>query len=1044
MAGLDTLPDNDLKGNEADTRDLAQQWADNLYKTAPASEADADAAELARMERNEAAGEGDRTFADASPGERKMMHDQQAAHPPLDLYEDNKSSSGGNMKAGLNGKRSGKRTASIAVTIVVAVMGGLSGLVTEGSSLLVAAEKALSNDGSDAERTNISFRRAYVAKLFCGSKCKGSQNDSKSGTDKTSTTTPENIEDKLTSMSDEQKATWEKAGFQVNLDENGQIKDMAFPDSTDVKSGGEFTNYAENTVEGRTSVSNVLDSRTAWFDNDGFTKLLKAFGIDKSKTIEPAEEADPDKQAAEEKKNFDENTGTDEKGGSDSDAIKAREDTLKKDTVGENGSKVKGLADEEGKSASEKVKAAADKAGSAGLLASPVSIACASYNVAKTTTTLIKIDWIYKLIKFAYPFVQVASLIENQGNGTTEQLQPSQVEAVANMLMSEDSNGDNAMDSPGLQRVIYGDTNKLPGDSDNKLSSDPSYSSAPFTTWGWEILANSTLDSAMKIVNTALGGKANVKAVCKGAKTVQEVAAISCLAGPWAVVGCIATSIGTNLAEKYLMPKVEEVLSKDAVAYLAKIDLTSNLKGKAVGDALASGIELLLQGQTLGSGLTPASNTTDVKNFIAATNKTDYTYTTQLAIDEAKNNQWDVTNQYSFLGQLATMLNPYHSSDGTLFSKLANFTSIVGSSFGDISSSLTANALLNQPSNMNLTSEANEVDVRTSDCQDPDVHNVGAICDWSGRIIGYTSTDVLNGLGEIATGNGGSNDILAKSIQYMKDETWDKDDADNASGGEKGVLDDNGSPKPGSPFEYYVKDCTSRAASDNKGIIPIGSTLSKATDGGYNWSTGAMCIPSNNSGALGNADQLNAYSVYYNWCYVQYATANNVSDCSQTPTTTSAAPSGSIAQVAQQMGTWGGQYQACYVTASAGNNAGHGSIDDLKQRISNHFAIVNGVNYGVDCSGFVRAVIYTATGKDPGSGGTQQMCTSSEFEHIPRAQAQPGDLAIRCDDHVEVITDVNGGNFKTVGSHTTGCGPGFGASPGTEQGNSDFVLRFKG
>jgi cell wall-associated NlpC family hydrolase len=154
---------------------------------------------------------------------------------------------------------------------------------------------------------------------------------------------------------------------------------------------------------------------------------------------------------------------------------------------------------------------------------------------------------------------------------------------------------------------------------------------------------------------------------------------------------------------------------------------------------------------------------------------------------------------------------------------------------------------------------------------------------------------------------------------------------------------------------------------------------------------------------------------------------------------TTTAPTGNIAQVAQTMGGWGGQYQACYLTGG-----GHGTLDDLKQRIANHFANVNGVNYGVDCSGFTRAVIYTATGKDPGGLSTSAMCASPEYEHIPRAQAQPGDLAIRCDTHVEVITDVNGGKFKTVGSHTSGCGPSYGPSPGTEQGNSSFVLRFKG
>lgn len=150
----------------------------------------------------------------------------------------------------------------------------------------------------------------------------------------------------------------------------------------------------------------------------------------------------------------------------------------------------------------------------------------------------------------------------------------------------------------------------------------------------------------------------------------------------------------------------------------------------------------------------------------------------------------------------------------------------------------------------------------------------------------------------------------------------------------------------------------------------------------------------------------------------------------------SATLSGGIVDIANQMGAWAGQYQACYTWGG-----GHGSLDDLKTRIDNHFS----GNYGVDCSGFVRAVIYKATSKDIGGLGTGPLCTSTLFEHIPKDQAQPGDLAIGCDSHVEVIVAVNSdGTFNTIGSHDTGCGAGYGASPGHYQGTQDYVLRYKG
>ena len=149
------------------------------------------------------------------------------------------------------------------------------------------------------------------------------------------------------------------------------------------------------------------------------------------------------------------------------------------------------------------------------------------------------------------------------------------------------------------------------------------------------------------------------------------------------------------------------------------------------------------------------------------------------------------------------------------------------------------------------------------------------------------------------------------------------------------------------------------------------------------------------------------------------------------------AGNGSIVDIANNMGTWGQQYQACYEMGG-----GHGSTEDLQNRIDHNFTS----GYGIDCSGFTRAVIYQATGKDPGAMSTSVMCASPDvYEHIPRAEAQPGDLAIDCPNHVEVITAVNSdGSFSTVGSHSSGCGPGNGPSPSNYQGTEGYVLRYKG
>lgn len=167
---------------------------------------------------------------------------------------------------------------------------------------------------------------------------------------------------------------------------------------------------------------------------------------------------------------------------------------------------------------------------------------------------------------------------------------------------------------------------------------------------------------------------------------------------------------------------------------------------------------------------------------------------------------------------------------------------------------------------------------------------------------------------------------------------------------------------------------------------------------------------------------------------VSAATGSTGADCDANK---SAAPTGSIAKAAEELGKKGVDSNGCYTMGG-----GHGKDTAWLQA-----AIDNGFTgqYAVDCSSFVRATIYKATGKDPGQFSTSTMCTdSSKFEHVPRDQAQAGDFAIDCANHVEVITDVNGGNFKTVGAHSEGCGAGKGPSPDSYQGTESFVLRYKG
>lgn len=144
------------------------------------------------------------------------------------------------------------------------------------------------------------------------------------------------------------------------------------------------------------------------------------------------------------------------------------------------------------------------------------------------------------------------------------------------------------------------------------------------------------------------------------------------------------------------------------------------------------------------------------------------------------------------------------------------------------------------------------------------------------------------------------------------------------------------------------------------------------------------------------------------------------------------AGSGSVADAAKAAGDKGG----CYDTGG-----GHDTLQDLEQRISNNFS----QGFGVDCSGFVRAMLFVGTGKDPGSFTTMDLMTVPDgfTEVTDRCQAQPGDVTVT-NSHTEIITEVvrDGSTctFKTVGAHTTGCAPENGIYPAEFQG--DKVIRY--
>ncbi len=864
--------------------------------------------------------------------------------------------------------------------------GGLAGLIIGGfgvtsvivapGSLLVAIEKAVTNDGSDSTRTNIVFRKSYVSKLFAA----------KTGS------SPSKIEDKMTSMSEDQKARWVKEGFQIDLDDKGKITRMVFPDGTEVKTPDAFNSHAENTVEGRRTTNRVLDVRSAFFENQKFKDILKRFNIEKSKRISPSDDKDPAKRKEAIDKSFDDNAGLKAEDPANPDA---RITDLKAETS--DSSTVK-----------QKVSEISDKAGKVGLAALPVSIACATYNVAQLTNATIKAKWVYDLVSFAYPFVRAAAQIESQGD-----IEPSVVENLADRLTWYDSNktvtksvpnqpslnvGDpnpqynhSALDSQGLKMAIYGDFTGLTDFTKQ------------FTAWGWETSVDSAAKGYLDAANSALGGKQNFKKLCQGAKAANEIASLQCIAQPWL---CALAAVVVPALEKAAFSSLVTLLAQPAIDFIAKVDLSSALKGEGAGDAIAVGISWLLSDASLGSALRPAGGPNalqDIKKFIADTNDVNYKYTTQVALDEAKDNPFDVTNQYSFMGQLASLINPYLTNDGTMFSKITNLTSVVNTSLTKLPDS-TANALFSQPSNMTLKDGlgGDAAANRIGKCKSPSMADIQAACDWSGRIVGYTSDNVIQGLNNISNNTAGSDDILGQSISYM------------TSGDKKNIDPNTGDTVAGSDFENYVNYCVKRENGD-KGTVPIGSSTGKIAEDDGNWFDGERCMGKDAQ----DQKMLDSFATYYNWCYVQYATAERKTDCVHDQSEDSASGAANSSSTCgdgstKSIYTCALQFDKYTYQYSAGHDQ-YGKVSWYQGFKSNPPAPPANP---FDCSSLVMASVVAAFGHDvPGMSAPGGFHDTKYWKKVGDGQGQQGDVIV-WSGHVEIINAKDSTGYATFGAHT--------------------------
>lgn len=875
MASADELNKQEQAGNTFDDKNVGQQQSDALFNKKPTQdERDIDDIvddnDYSKNPTNTKELGGDVVNKNYNADENREDIQEREQQPSLYNQDSTKGVRGG--LASWFARKGKKYGASTGVLGILGVGMIVISVTLSPAALFATIEKSLTNDGSDFSRTNSTIWRAYRGTLFKGD-CTGSKLKCKftTATKKQLSKWVENrfkVTGVIVGADGKEKSGGEREIKPDEVKEGERVKMSAveFPNGVKATNNREFEGETSRNIESRKWGLRVVQDKAGSFFTEKFSKgVLGKWGLSKGaiakKNSRPAETEDQKKKQIND----------------------AREKA---------NSKVSGALDKFTKGA--------------GLVTSPVTTGCTIYNTLRIIVGTVKAKWVADVVKFAFPFVQIASkladgsatdadfdeitgradqLVWYQSDKYTEELasKASSTEDKTKILSKKNLSG---TDAQGLRMAMYGDTTKL-------LDFTKDY-----TTGGIGSVA--ALGDGIKEFQDAFpGGRQGIRTTCinaqRGALIEGGVQAITCiLSGAvslgLAAAGCIAKIVATTVAGNILQDKLMDYITQELLKRLMSADIPSDLRGVDAGNALAAGMGMMLSQTSLGHGMKPAKSAEEVKNFIAMTDQNYYQDYTDIAMQEAANDPFDLYNQYSFASILNTSLNPYISGHKSGFATITNMLSVIKNTFMP-----SVNALYSQPSLMtnseaNLNHRLNVINGKAT-CVDYDKYDIDVACDWSGRIVGVSSQQVLKWSLQMASGN---TDPLEDTLNYMQQQgkfkdigskgekdggTYDEtcasfDNAFSATFGagcdasKKPSINEDGSVVDGSQYSLYKKYCTEARQLD------IGSSeeaLETGTEKDQDWMTGKQCAK--------DSEMMDRFALYFNLCETQYAMANDATDC---------------------------------------------------------------------------------------------------------------------------------------------------------------------
>ena len=714
---------------------------------------------------------------------------------------------------------------------------GVSGLLIGPFALLAFFEKAITNHGANDTKFNVLMQRAHTGAWF-----------SQKGSCKLA------ICGEITEMSEKMRARLEARGFKIEPAADGTTKRtkptrITFPEDVGGKEVTDAKGWHAETkanYKAHVAATEAVNPKTASYiaKKAMMRKILGKYGASIGRNFKPAFDKDETERRLKMDQNIDKHTGATT--GDDGVRASGIRSKLRNDTrLG------KGLARVSGK-----ITGAADLG----------SLACGFYTTVKVTLATIKINWYKDLLLFGLPIIQTIAAGEDQGNVSYEQ-----AGYVTNRLLETDPNATladgspnpgakkNATDSQPLQQLLFGydgvltDVTKL------------------YTTW-W-IMGAVKGSGAVAKVEDYLGGRENVHNACMTAKAASLAGTAFCASNPFSFAIC-GVAIGTAIVYGDEISKwIVESITEEAAEKMARANLNSSLRYEPLGTAIVAAIGISQMEKSRSSGLKPARNSSQLKEYNVATSDIHEQYITRVAREEGKADPFNPYKEYSFAGQLATTLSPYISRDTSAFQGLANIFLMGGSAFASITPKTFASASYLQPNSLYTPQNINKLDKTLEQCEDQQMDDINFECTWYGGEMPVAEKKLVEELEKQANGE---NHLLEDTAQYMHDKQYIDDKGKGIGDTNPEGYEEDWTEK--SEWIKYLNNCPEdRPYAIGSSTLPIDDFGEDSTVPA--WDSGARCGSNTATGDYDGEetdDMINKFSVWGNLCRVTLVLENEL------------------------------------------------------------------------------------------------------------------------------------------------------------------------